>query len=1372
MKRTRLLALAITMAMLVLSVTAPLSVAEDVMIPNELDVIDLTGEEGIVLDDIDLSGLSIGGLGDLETEDTPVGSVGAVETTPQTGDDTGEQKQETAEQPDDDPDDVEVTFQPEDEQAQAGQTEQKDPKSETEADEVEVSLEMEADGKDGDILPDLPVDETAASLDGVSLFEDESLEANESYSESGWDNDELLEGYLMRALSGLRSNDETHSGRDSLERQSLTGTLALYRTVKEKVQKVAAGDLKTTEFTFSAADLGIQDHWWSKEDLGLPAIVTDSTDFIQALKAVEGIDQSKLVRALSSDLPYDLYWFDKYSGTHLYKYKVEKEKVGGEVKRVRLTSITFAMYVSAEYAKSKEPYTYEMGAMPSRVKNTVKNVNRIIDSNSGKGDYDKLYAYLAAVCDYASFNKEKTSDEQSGDFKQLIWVFDGDPKTKVVCQGYAKAFKYLCDRSSFIGGVECEMMSGWRTARTEDGSHMWNVVRMDDGRYYLVDVTHCDTETEKKGKLDTSTFLKGVSGKPGGPYGIGNLTYKDVDYEVLRVFGENSPWLNYSHEDYGKNYEISITARRGTMTASPQVADPGVTVTLKLQPSAYCQYAAPVVKRGSTELAVTKIDDSTWTFVMPMGVVSAEVNFPSTVENLFAIVYPETVTGGRVTVSVDNAATVTAIKGAEVRVSCAADQGYTVLAPSVNCASGAVQLKEIGGGVWSFIMPGDDVLVEPFFKAEDSWRDLQEMIDNAKNGSVVKLTRNVIATDRDYSLVIEESKNITLDLNGHVIDRNLSHPKLDGCAIKVMGQLTIQDSSKKQTGVIKNAYNTVSGGGISVMRDGSSLTLKSGRISNCRTPGDGGGVCVFMGTFTMSGGIIEKCSGHNGGGIISDRATLIITGGTVRGNEADTSGGGVYSYLGNLQVTGGTFKDNKAKEHGGGIYWRSYSDEAKAKVTGSAATLTISGKTVIQGNQAEVGAGMWAIGERVKITGGTFSKNTCKGGNGGGMYAYGQKGLTVTGGTFKDNSAQRGAGIYSDSATTTIEGGTFSGNNCTEDGGGIYLDGDTLKIKKATVNKNSAKSGGGVYVKARKSLTISGITLEKNVAKTKNGEGGGVYVSGKAFKLTGGKIRGNEAARGGGVYSATNTTEISGNVTIGNNTSTSNGGGIFVKSTTFNLKGGTVSANKAPNGGGVYTAAANTNVTGGNIKGNAASTSGGGLYTVGKKLSIKNAIIESNSTAGYGGGLFVPSGTAVKMESGEIRKNTAKKGGGGVFVNKGTFTMSGGKITGNTSKKLNGGLGLGTSGKLKVSGSAYIFENKGVTDNNKVDDDVNIATKRIINIGGRLNSSAKIGVRGGAHVFTEGLRSKADVSAFVCNDSDRFKVEYNSSSKEAEIVKK
>lgn len=68
-----------------------------------------------------------------------------------------------------------------------------------------------------------------------------------------------------------------------------------------------------------------------------------------------------------------------------------------------------------------------------------------------------------------------------------------------------KAFKYLCDLSEFNGDVTRYLAEGFM-----DGEkRMWNVVRMGNGNFYLVDVTNSDTgSTGENGGL----FLTEASG--------------------------------------------------------------------------------------------------------------------------------------------------------------------------------------------------------------------------------------------------------------------------------------------------------------------------------------------------------------------------------------------------------------------------------------------------------------------------------------------------------------------------------------------------------------------------------------------------------------------------------------------------------------------------------------------------------------------------------------------------------------------------------------------------------------------------------------------------------------------------------------------
>lgn len=57
-----------------------------------------------------------------------------------------------------------------------------------------------------------------------------------------------------------------------------------------------------------------------------------------------------------------------------------------------------------------------------------------------------------------------------------------------VCEGYARAFKILCDEM----GIPCILMSGTAFLGSNSGGHMWNYVQMEDGKWYAIDVTWDD----------------------------------------------------------------------------------------------------------------------------------------------------------------------------------------------------------------------------------------------------------------------------------------------------------------------------------------------------------------------------------------------------------------------------------------------------------------------------------------------------------------------------------------------------------------------------------------------------------------------------------------------------------------------------------------------------------------------------------------------------------------------------------------------------------------------------------------------------------------------------------------------------------------
>ena len=100
-----------------------------------------------------------------------------------------------------------------------------------------------------------------------------------------------------------------------------------------------------------------------------------------------------------------------------------------------------------------------------------------------------------------------------GDPWQMIHVFDNDPDTEVVCEGYSKAFQFLCDMTTFNRRkIESHLVTGLLggSGATGAGAHMWNVVHMDDRNNYLVDVTNCDDGYDGDAGSE-NLLLKGTS---------------------------------------------------------------------------------------------------------------------------------------------------------------------------------------------------------------------------------------------------------------------------------------------------------------------------------------------------------------------------------------------------------------------------------------------------------------------------------------------------------------------------------------------------------------------------------------------------------------------------------------------------------------------------------------------------------------------------------------------------------------------------------------------------------------------------------------------------------------------------------------------
>ena len=86
-----------------------------------------------------------------------------------------------------------------------------------------------------------------------------------------------------------------------------------------------------------------------------------------------------------------------------------------------------------------------------------------------------------------------------------------------VCQGYAETFKIFCD----LYKIPCVCITG----TANGGAHMWNAVQMDDGLWYLLDITWDDQEAYG---IYTDFFLIGLQTKDkyftGNPFNVSHVS--------------------------------------------------------------------------------------------------------------------------------------------------------------------------------------------------------------------------------------------------------------------------------------------------------------------------------------------------------------------------------------------------------------------------------------------------------------------------------------------------------------------------------------------------------------------------------------------------------------------------------------------------------------------------------------------------------------------------------------------------------------------------------------------------------------------------------------------------------------------------------
>ena len=368
---------------------------------------------------------------------------------------------------------------------------------------------------------------------------------------------DLFYTYLLRQAKGAAGGPRRAKAAGGAGSR-LSGTeRQIYDILKAGIADVASGARTSTEFTVTAAELGLAGKMWTAAELGVAAIEAGGSLTREATEALNAqlCDLGRVTEALLSDCPYELYWYDKAAGGAVSALTYYSLGGWGDDTTIGFTQLVFTFRVAQEYAADGYASMTD-AAKTAGVPAAVSAAQAIVRRHAAKTDYEKLAAYKDEICALTSYNYAAAGDENTpyGNPWQLVWVFDGDPDTKVVCEGYSKAFQYLCDVGSFqSGAVECYSVTGTMAGATGAGGHMWNVVAMDDGKNYLADVTNCDEDSV--GSPD-QLFLKGVTYSGAAQYrrtipGQHTVSYV-YDEETLRQWGMDL--LTVSTEDYDPDF--------------------------------------------------------------------------------------------------------------------------------------------------------------------------------------------------------------------------------------------------------------------------------------------------------------------------------------------------------------------------------------------------------------------------------------------------------------------------------------------------------------------------------------------------------------------------------------------------------------------------------------------------------------------------------------------------------------------------------------------------------------------------------------------------------------------------------------------------
>ena len=425
-------------------------------------------------------------------------------------------------------------------------------------------------------------------------------------SDEGIDGEEAFAAYVNEKFYGKK----TAGGARKLKAKAATRRSQLsainqeiYDQLSTAAAEIAEGDRDSAIVTVTLSDEYTAAY--TAEQLGIDAIVEGGNISDVATAALDetlGLDLDALLSALLADHPYEFYWYDKSAdGSFAMSaegggcYNAMNQGNGWEIYLLNPLEISFKVEPEYQNGDTYAVDTEKTGAASY----AASKARDIVSAHSEEGDYQKLVSYRDAICGAVDYNEDARNsghNDANGNAWQMIYVFDEDPATNVVCEGYSKAFQYLCDQSDFEGTVECHSMTGDMDGGTGAGAHMWNVVKI-GGENYLADITNSDEGTVGQ---DGELFMTGAPDGNANGYTVADVEYT-YDDDTLSQYSDEERTLATSDFD-PDNYVPETNALTAAKIADALALDSiGISVDSELD-GCYRYYTVTIPYIGDTKL--------------------------------------------------------------------------------------------------------------------------------------------------------------------------------------------------------------------------------------------------------------------------------------------------------------------------------------------------------------------------------------------------------------------------------------------------------------------------------------------------------------------------------------------------------------------------------------------------------------------------------------------------------------------------------------------------------------------------------------------------------------------------------------------------